>query len=93
MARTSIRRIRTFIGMYDKQGEIGISEADGKYVVVNHFDTDDEITYVCNTLTDAGGLVNRIIFKMPIEATVVYSSDSDQERFQENSENPKIDHR
>ena len=85
MAKTSIKRIRTFIEMYDKQGEIGVDLVDGKCVVVNNFGTDDEATYVCNTLTDAGGLVNRIIFKMPIVATVVYSSNSDQGKFHENS--------
>tara|TARA_B100000745_G_scaffold273449_1_gene201849 strand:+ start:369 stop:539 length:171 start_codon:yes stop_codon:yes gene_type:complete len=54
--------------MYDKQETVGVSTVDGKHVVVD-FGTDDEIIYVCQTLTDAADCVNHIIFDIPIEAT------------------------
>ncbi len=68
MSRISLDSIREFIKMYDKQETVGVSTVDGKHVVVD-FGTDDEIIYVCQTLTDAADCVNHIIFDIPIEAT------------------------
>ena len=67
--RISLDSIREFIKMYDKQETVGVASVDGKHLVVNDFGTDNETTYVCQTITDAADCVNHIIFDIPIEAT------------------------
>ena len=70
MARTSLRRIRTFIEMYDMEQDIQVTEHDGpiKYVVIHkQFGPPWKMEYFCRTLTDAAGCVNRIIFDLPME--------------------------
>ena len=70
MAKTSLRRLRTFIEMYDMVQDIQIHEHDGpiKYVVTHkQFGPPWKMEYFCRTLTDASDCVNRIIFKLPME--------------------------
>ena len=82
MAKTSLKRIRTFIEMYDMQDILTVrkytdDEPADRYVLgkvaakgyqVNHkVGEDDYYVYVCETLPDAAGCVNRIIFNLPME--------------------------
>jgi len=62
----SLGSIREFIKMYDKQETIGVASVDGKHLVVNDFGTDNETTYVCQSLADAAGCVESIIAGIPI---------------------------
>ncbi len=73
MPRTSLRRIRTFIEMYDKQGEIQVDEYTNGPIPVEGLDEvkymvrhKREAIYYCKTLTDAADCVNRIIFEIPM---------------------------
>ena len=77
MAKTSLKRIRTFIEMYDKQDVLTVRKCTNdtpadRYVLgqvavkgyqVNHkVDEDDYHIYVCKTLRAAAECVNDIIF-------------------------------
>ena len=66
MSRISLDSIREFIKMYHMEGTVGVASVDGKLLVVNDFGTDNETTYVCQTLTAAACCVNDIIFDIPI---------------------------
>jgi len=71
MANTSLRRIRTFIEMYNKEDEIQVEKITGfvnsKYMVTHHLNEEDRNEYLCKTVTDAGHCVSNIIFKVPME--------------------------
>jgi hypothetical protein len=84
MARTSLKRISTFIEMYDKQDVITVRKCtndgpadryvDGQVAAkgyqVNHkVGEDDYYVYVCKTLTAAAQCVNEIIFDLPMNVT------------------------
>jgi hypothetical protein len=71
MAKTSLKRMRTFIEMYDMQEEIKVDEYTGfpsdiNYVVTVHGSDQNSTEYLCKTLHDASDCVNRIIYKLPI---------------------------
>ena len=90
MANTSIKgkaklkRIRTFIEMYNKQDVLTIRECDNdkpgdRYLLgqvavkgyqVDHKVDEDNYIYLCKTLTAAGECVNRIVFDLPMEDSV-----------------------
>ena len=70
MSRISLDSIREFIKMYDKQETVGVASVDGKHLVVTGFGTDNETTYVCQSLADAASIVKMIIFGVPIIATL-----------------------
>mgnify|MGYP003147766983 CR=1 FL=1 len=70
MAKTSLKRIRTFIEMYKMEESIQVgrvTEGRGNYVVTHKLNDKDRNEYLCKTLTDAGHCVNNIIFKVPME--------------------------
>jgi len=80
MANTSLRRIRTFIEMYDKQNEIQVDEYTNEPIPVEGLDKmkymvrhKREAVYYCKTLTATADCVNRIIFEIPMsdELTIV----------------------
>ena len=71
MARTSLRRIRTFIEMYDMQDTLAVKPLDqsqSKYQVShmvgkgNHGDDPDYNVYICRNQRAAAECVNEIIF-------------------------------
>jgi hypothetical protein len=86
MANTSIKgkaklkRIRTFIEMYNKQDVLTIRECDNdkpgdRYLLgqvavkgyqVDHKVDEDNYIYLCKTLTAAAECVNDIIFDLPV---------------------------
>ena len=73
MAKTSLKRIRSFINMYEMDQDLQIHEHDGpiKYVVTHkQFGPPWKMEYFCRTLNDASDCVNRIIFKLPMENNV-----------------------
>ena len=81
MARTSLKKIRMFIEMYNKQDVMTVrkcteDEPADRYVLgqvitkgyqVDHKIGDDYYIYVCKTLTSAAECVNDIIFGIPME--------------------------
>ena len=81
MAKTSITRMKTFIGMHGMQyvlsvrkcnkNEPGDRYVDGQvatkgYEVTHKVGDDDYNVYICKTLTAAGECVNDIIFDLPM---------------------------
>lgn len=84
MAKTSLKRIRTFIEMYDKQDVLTVrkctdDEPGDRYLLgqvavkgyqVNHKVGEDDYIYLCKTLTAAGQCVSQIIFNVPMEDNV-----------------------
>ena len=59
MARTSLKRIRTFIEMYDKEQDIQVAEHDGpiKYVVIHkQFGPPWKMEYFCQNSNRCGWL-------------------------------------
>ena len=76
MAKTSLTRMKTFIGMYGMQYVLSVrkctkNEPGDRYVdgqvaekgyEVTHKVGDDDYIYMCKTLTAAGECVNDIIF-------------------------------
>jgi ribosomal protein L31E len=77
MAKTSLKRIRTFIEMYDKQNEIEIDEYTNEPIPVEGLDKikymirhKREAVYYCETITAAGECVSHIIFNVPMEDNV-----------------------
>ena len=81
MAKTSLKRMKTFIGMYGMQYVLSVrkcnkNEPGGRYVdgqvvtkgyEVTHKVGEDDYIYLCKTLTAAGECVNRIVFDLPME--------------------------
>ena len=81
MAKTSLKRMRTFIEMYDMQDVLTVRKCTNdtpadRYVLgqvaikgyqVDHkAGEDDYYIYVCKTLTAAAECVNDIIFDLPV---------------------------
>ena len=81
MAKTSLTRMKTFIGMYGMQyvlsvrkcnkNEPGDRYVDGQVATkgyeVTHKVGDDDYIYMCKTLTAAGECVSDIIFDIDME--------------------------
>ena len=79
MAKTSLKRIRTFIEMHDMEQDIQVDEyANGpipvegldkmKYMVRHRqFGPPWKSVYYCETINDASDCVNRIIYRLPME--------------------------
>ena len=78
MANTSLKRIRTFIEMYDKQDELTVLECANGYQVSHAVSEDDYNVYICKTLTAAAECVNEIIFELPMNVTEVSSTGKDE---------------
>ncbi len=85
MANASLRRIRTFIEMYEKQDSITVRECTDDepadryvggqvvkkgYEVSHKVGEDDYYIYVCKTLRGASECVSDIIFEIPMEGRV-----------------------
>jgi hypothetical protein len=73
MAKTSLKRIRTFIEMYkmDKVIQVGrVTEGLGNYSVMHKLNDEDSNEYICKTITAAGQCVNQIIFNVPMENNI-----------------------
>ena len=85
MAKTNLRRMRTFIEMYDMQDiltvrkctedepadrYVGGQVAAKGYQVDLKVGEDDYYIYVCKTLTDTADCVNRIVFNLQMEDNV-----------------------
>tara|TARA_R100001244_G_scaffold9802_2_gene11880 strand:+ start:643 stop:909 length:267 start_codon:yes stop_codon:yes gene_type:complete len=80
MAKTSLKRMRTFIEMYDKQDVLTVrkcsdDEPGDRYLLgqvavkgyqVDHKVGEDDYIYLCKTLTAAAECVNDIIFDLPM---------------------------
>ena len=70
MAKTSLKRIRTFIEMYDMQDELQVqlcldpALSPTLYVVTHNLNDEDSNEYLCKTLAAAGQCVSKIIFKV-----------------------------
>jgi len=68
MANTSLKRIRTFIEMYEKQDELQVQLcldpglSSELYVVTHKLNDKDSNEYSCKTLRAAAECVNDIIF-------------------------------
>ena len=62
MANTSLKRIRTFIEMYDKP--ITITGSQSQWQVNHQTGADDYNIYYCKSLTAVAECVNDIIFKI-----------------------------
>ena len=83
MAKTSLKRIRTFIEMHDMVQDIQVDEytnepipVEGlekiKYMVRHRqFGPPWKSIYYCKTIADAGDCVNRIIYKLPMADNMV----------------------
>ena len=71
MANTSLKRIRTFIEMYDKQDEIVVENDEFSCKVYHRLPCEWARTnvYECKNITAAAECVNDIIFDLPINAT------------------------
>ena len=83
MAKTSLKRMRTFIEMYDKQDVLTVrkctdDEPGDRYLLgqvavkgyqVNHKVGEDDYIYLSKTLTAAAECVNEIIFDLPMNVT------------------------
>ena len=73
MARSSIRRMRTFIEMHNMEQDIQVDKYSGspshiKYAVTHkQFGPPWRTEYLCQTLADAADCVNHIIYEIPIE--------------------------
>ena len=93
MANTSLKRIRTFIEMYDKQDVITVRKCtndepadryvDGQVAAkgyqVNHkVDDGDYYIYVCKNIAAAAECVNDIIFDLPMDVTKVPPKGKDE---------------
>jgi hypothetical protein len=84
MAKTSLKRMKTFIGMYGMQYVLSVrkctkNEPGDRYLLgqvaakgyqVTHKVGEDDYIYLCKTLTAAGECVNRIVFDLPMEDSV-----------------------
>ena len=84
MAKTSLTRMKTFIGMYGMQYVLSVrkctkNEPGDRYLLgqvaakgyqVTHKVGEDDYIYLCKTLTAAGECVNRIVFDLPMEDSV-----------------------
>jgi len=76
MAKTSLKRIRTFIEMYDKQDELQVQLcldpelSPELYVVTHKLNDKDSNEYYCKTIASAGQCVSQIIFNVPMEDNV-----------------------
>ena len=78
MANTSLKRIRTFIEMYDKQDMLTVLECANGYQVSHAVSEDDYNVYICKTLTAAAECVNEIIFELPMNVTEVSPTGKDE---------------
>ena len=81
MAKTSLRRMTTFIAMHDMQDVLTVRESTNdepgdRYLLgqvaakgyqVTHKVGEDDYIYLCKNLTAAGECVNHIIYKLPID--------------------------
>jgi len=84
MAKTSLKRMKTFIGMYGMQYVLSVrkctkDDPGDRYLLgqvaakgyqVTHKVGEDDYIYLCKTLTAAGECVNRIVFDLPMEDSV-----------------------
>ena len=66
MPKTSLKRTRTFIEMYNMEDVLTVQELDECYQVSHQTGDDDYDIYVCKTLYGAAECVNDIIFGLPI---------------------------
>lgn len=80
MAKTSLKRMRTFIAMNDMQDVLTVRKCSGdepadryelgqvvaKGYQVDHKVGEDDYIYLCKTLTAAGECVSHIIFDVPM---------------------------
>jgi|TARA_Y100000310_G_C20284649_1_gene624268 hypothetical protein len=72
MANTSLKRIRTFIEMYDKQDSIHVEDDEfgcQVYYRQSSVEWGGHNIYECKNINAASELVNCIIFDLPINAT------------------------
>ena len=81
MAKTSLKRMRTFIAMNDMQDVLTVrkcsdDEPGDRYLLgqvavkgyqVDHKVGEDDYIYLCKTLTAAGECVSHIIFNVPMD--------------------------
>ena len=83
MAKTSLKRMKTFIGMHGMQYVLSVrkctkDEPGDRYLLgqaavkgyqVTHKGGEDDYIYLCKTLTAAAQCVNEIIFDLPMNVT------------------------
>jgi hypothetical protein len=84
MAKTSLRRMRTFIEMYNMQDTLTVRKCSGdepadryelgqvvaKGYQVDHKVGKDDYIYLCKTLTAAGECVTKLVFNLPMDDDV-----------------------
>ena len=73
MANTSLKRIRTFIEMYDMEQDVQVERLEhihhgSQYCVIHkQFGPPWRTEYLCRKLGDTAHCVNSIIFDLPME--------------------------
>ena len=84
MAKTSLTRMKTFIGMYGMQYVLSVrkctkNEPGDRYLLgqaavkgyqVTHKVGEDDYIYLCKNLTAAGECVTKLVFNLPMDDDV-----------------------